>query len=134
MKPLFIDHETYQNFVLQQLQKHYSGGLLTLVSNDWPTISKLWITNLSYVTTWLFETYSLKCPCPRDSASMMRSYLLFLLTNPTIGITKWVDQLYRVPLYAIISGFEPNDIPGVGTFMTSFNVYGVLMKLISGLL
>ena len=120
MKPLFIDHETYQNFVLQQLQKHYSGGLLTLVSNDWPTISKLWITDLSYVTTWLFETYPLKGPCPRDPASMMRSYLLFLLTNPTIGITKWVDELYRVPLYAIISGFEPNDIPGVGTFYDFF--------------
>jgi len=51
---------------------------------------------------------------------MLRSYLLFLLTNPTIGITKWVDQLYRVPLYAILSGFEPGDIPGVGTFYDFF--------------
>ena len=51
---------------------------------------------------------------------MLRSYLLFLLTSPTIGITKWVDQLYRVPLYAILSGFEPGNIPGVGTFYDFF--------------
>lgn len=120
MKPLLVAHESYQNFLLEQLQEHYSGGILTLVSKDWPIISKLWITDLSYVTTWLFDTYSLKGPAPRDPASMLRSYLLFLLTSPTIGITKWVDQLYRVPLYAILSGFEPGDIPGVGTFYDFF--------------
>ncbi|WP_042316046.1 hypothetical protein [Desulfofarcimen acetoxidans] len=24
--------------------------------------------------------------------------------------------MYHVPLYAILSGFEPSDVPGVGTF------------------
>jgi hypothetical protein len=47
---------------------------------------------------------------------MLRSYLLFLLVRPEIGLTAWVDEMYRVPLYAILSGFEPGDIPGVGTF------------------
>jgi hypothetical protein len=42
------------------------------------------------------------------------------MTNPTIGITKWVDQLYRVPLYAILCGFEPSDVPGIGTFYDFF--------------
>jgi hypothetical protein len=58
------------------------------VNNDWPVIHKLWITDLSYVTTWLTDDYSNKGPAPRDPASMLQSYLLFLLTNPTIGITK----------------------------------------------
>ena len=120
MKPLLVVHESYQSFLVEQLQKHYSGGILTLVSKDWPIIYKLWITDLSYVTSYLYETYSFKGPAPRDPASMLRSYLLFLLTNPTIGITKWVDQLYRVPLYAILSGFEPGNIPGVGTFYDFF--------------
>ncbi len=120
VKPIFVTHESYQNFVIEQLQKHYSGGILTLVNKDWPIITKLWIADLSYTTTWLSETYSLKGPAPRDPASMLRSYLLFLLTNPTIGITKWVDQMHRVPLYAILSGFEPGDIPGVGTFYDFF--------------
>lgn len=121
MKPVFVTHESYQNFVLTQLKEHYSDGVLTLVSKDWPIITKLWISDFSYITTWLIDTYSTKGPLPRDPASMIRSYLLFLFTNPTIGITKWVDELYRVPLYAILSGFEPGDIPGVGTFYDFFD-------------
>ena len=120
MKPILLTHDSYQNFLIEQLQKHYSGGILTLVSNDWPIISKLWIADLSCISTWLYDTYPLKGPAPRDPASMFRSYLLFLLTNPTIGITKWVDELYRIPLYAILSGFEPGDVPGVGTFYDFF--------------
>ena len=120
VKPILVTHESYQDFVIEQLQKYYSGGILTLVNKDWPIIFKLWITDLSYTTTWLSETYSPIGPAPRDPASMLRSYLLFLLTNPTIGVTKWVDQLRRVPLYAILSGFNPGDIPGVGTFYDFF--------------
>lgn len=102
------------------LKEHYSGGILTLVNKDWAVIHKLWITDLSYVTTWLFDSYSNKGPKPRDPASMLRSYLLCLLTHPTLSITDWVDMLYRVPLYAILSGFEPNDVPGIGTFYDFF--------------
>jgi hypothetical protein len=120
MKPLVVPHESYQDFVMQNLKKHYSGGVLILLNKDWSVISKLWITDLSKTSTWLRSSYSNKGPAPRDPASMLRSYLLCLLTNPTIGITKWVDQLYRVPLYAILSGFEPGDIPGVGTFYDFF--------------
>ena len=121
VKPIFVVHESYQDFVLTQLNKYYSNGILTLVSKDWSIITKLWISDLSYTTTFISDTYSVKGPAPRDPASMLRSYLLFLFTNPTIGITKWVDELHRVPLYAILSGFEPGNIPGVGTFYDFFN-------------
>lgn len=121
MKPILIEHQDYKSFVLEQLKEHYSGiGVLCLVKADLTVISKLWMTDLSYTTSWLCHLYSAKGPAPRDPASMLRSYLLFLLTNPTIGITKWVDQMHRVPLYAILSGFEPKDIPGVGTFYDFF--------------
>jgi len=43
------------------------------------------------------------------------SYLLMLQVGQT-SITAWVDELRRVPLYAIISGFEPGHTPGIGTF------------------
>jgi len=120
MKPIFVSHSSYQDFVLYQLNEHYSDGILTLVSSDWPIITKLWITDISYIAPYLSDGYSVKGPPPRDPSSMLRSYILFLLTNPTIGITKWVDELHRVPLYAILSGFEPGDIPGVGTFYDFF--------------
>lgn len=118
MKPLFIPYQTYQDFVFFQLKEHYSDGILCLVKNDWPTIKKLWLSDLSATTSWLDDTYSdsSKGTKPRDPASMLRSYLLSLLVQPTKSITHWVDQLRRVPLYAILSGYEPGDTPGVGTF------------------
>ncbi|ACV62865.1 hypothetical protein Dtox_2031 [Desulfofarcimen acetoxidans DSM 771] len=87
---------------------------------DWPLISKLWITDLTKVATLLQDCYSVRGPVPRDPAAMLCSFLLFLLTKPEIGITAWVDEMYRVPLYAILSGFEPGDVPGVGTFYDFF--------------
>ncbi|AIQ14365.1 transposase [Paenibacillus durus] len=116
MKPSFVSHTDYQQFVFDRLRQHYSNGAAVLVRNDWPVIWKCYISDLSHTTSFLCEGYSAKGPAPRDPASMLRSYLLFLLVRPEIGLTKWVDELYRVPLYAILSGFEPGDIPGVGTF------------------
>lgn len=34
MKPVIKLHETYQSFVIEQLQQHYAGGLLVLVNKD----------------------------------------------------------------------------------------------------
>ena len=116
LKPTVIPHETYQDFVLAQLRRHFTGGPLVLANKDWHLISKLWITDLTEITTLLQDDYGRRGPAPRNPTSMFRSFLLFLLTKPEIGITAWVNELYRVPLYAILSGFVPGDVPGVGTF------------------
>jgi hypothetical protein len=120
MRPEFIPHASYQDFLLEQLRLHYSGGILVVHKDDWPLIAKLWITDLSPLTTLLRPHYDDKGPQPRDPASMFRSYLLYLLVRPEIGITDWVREMHRVPLYAILSGFHPGDIPGVGTFYDFF--------------
>lgn len=121
MKPVLVSHEEYQNFVMEQLQKHYSGnGILVLRNDMWPLITKLWMTDLTEITNQLSDSYGKTGPAPRDPASMLRCYLLLILTNPTMGITKWVNKLYKIPLYAILSGFEPNDVPGIGTFYDFF--------------
>jgi len=120
LKPSLIPHASYQDFVLEQLRLHYSGGILLIHKDDWPLIAKLWITDLSPLTTLLRPHYDDKGPEPRDPASMFRSYLLYLLVRPEIGITDWVREMHRVPLYAILSGFPPGDIPGVGTFYDFF--------------
>ena len=121
LKPIITPHEVYQDFVIQQLRLHYSGGILTLVHKDWPIITKLWITDLTGIATMLQDSYSARGPEPRDPSAMLRSFLLFLLTNSEKGITDWVDELHRVPLYAILSGFEPGNTPGVGTFYDFFS-------------
>jgi hypothetical protein len=120
MKPIFIPHSSYQDFVLTQFQLHYSGGILVIHKDHWPLIAKLWITDLSPVTILLRPLYDLKGSKPRDPASMLRSYLLNLLVRPELSTTKWVTELHTVPLYAILSGFEPGDLPGVGTFYDFF--------------
>src|SRR5699024_1931279 len=120
LKPVFVPHATYQDFVLNQLQEHYSGGILTLVNSDWPIITKLWMTDLSEITKMIGDTYGKRGPVPQDPASMMRSYLLLLLTHPTLSDTKWVDRLKRVTIYAILSVIEPENTPGIGTFYAWF--------------
>ena len=121
MKPRIVPHEKYQQFVLEQLSLHYGGPLFVLRNSDWPRIARLWITDLSSITSLLTYSYSSKGPKPRDPASIMRAFLCFLMTRPEIGLTAWVEEMHRVPLYAIVSRFNPNDIPGVGTFYDFFH-------------
>jgi len=120
LKPTLIPHSSYQDSVLLRLREHYSGQIFTIPDKDWPLIAKFWMTDLSAITTLLRDSYAAKGPKPRDPASMLRSYLLFLMTNPEIGLTEWINEMQRVPYYAILSGFEPGDFPGVGTFYDFF--------------
>lgn len=120
LKPVLIQHHFYQDSIIHRLRQHYSGGVFVIVNDDWPLVAKLWMTDLSYITTLLQNAYDAKGPQPRDPASMLRSYLLFLMTNPEIGVTEWINEMKRIPYYAILSGFEPGDLPGVGTFYDFF--------------
>lgn len=128
LKPVFIPHADYQAFVLQQLHTHYGPGVV-LISKDWPLAVKLWMTDLSAITTLLEDSYSDQGPLPRDPASMLRSFLLFLMTHPEKGLTEWVNIMHRTPIYAILSGFPLDDIPGVGTFYDFFpRLWGAVDK------
>ena len=120
LKPVLIPHPVYQDSVIERLRQYYSGGTFVIANDDWPLVQKLWMTDLSYITTLLQDCYDAKGPQPRDPDSMLRSYLLFLMTKPEVGITEWINEMIRIPYYAIISGFEPGDIPGVGTFYDFF--------------
>jgi hypothetical protein len=119
LKPVLISHATYQDFVLQQLRMNFGPGIV-IVNKDWPLVTKLWMTDLSRITSILHDLYSARGPQPRDPASMLRSFLVFLMTNPEKGLTEWVNVMKRTPIYAILSGFELQDIPGVGTFYDFF--------------
>ena len=46
---------------------------------------------------------------------MLRSLLAMVLCR-FFSIDDWVDLMRSQPFYAIISGFDPNNVPGVGTF------------------
>lgn len=119
LKPTLVPHSDYQAFVLQQLQSSFGPGVV-LISKDWPLAVKLWMTDLSTITSLLMDEYSNRGPEPRDPASLFRSYLVLLMTNPAMGITEWINEMKRTPIYAILSGFDFDDLPGVGTFYDFF--------------
>ena len=62
---------------------------------------------------------------PRDPLSMLRSLILMTLLRFT-GIDKWVKETRFVQLYAILCGFEPGDVPGVGTY------YDFMRRIVDG--
>jgi hypothetical protein len=46
---------------------------------------------------------------------LLRSWLLMLECHIT-SVESWVQRLHEQPFYALLSGFEPTVVPGVGTF------------------
>ena len=46
---------------------------------------------------------------------MLRSWLVMLECQIT-SLDAWVDRMRSEPFYALLSGFAPNHVPGVGTF------------------
>ena len=115
-------HQDFQNFIIEQLGIHYFQtnlhGTVLLFHHE---LAKVWITDLSQVYKILAPQYSGKKGAPpRDPVDMFRSLLLMELTHAK-SVDDWVKALKAIPLWAIYSGFVPDDIPGVGTFYNFMN-------------
>ncbi|MDY3908121.1 MAG: hypothetical protein SOZ48_00055 [Eubacterium sp.] len=107
-------HADYQNFVVTNLRKYYPNPD-ALARSTWSIIERFWNLDLSFTDTFLATKYSKFGPAPRTPSCMQRSYLLSIDFKVT-SLTEWAAQLKINPLYAILSGFEVGDTPGVGTF------------------
>ena len=110
-------HADYQNFVVTNLRKYYPDAL---ARSTWDIIERFWNLDLSFTNTFMADKYSKFGPAPRTPSCMQRSYLLSIDFKVT-SITEWAAQLKINPLYAILSGFEPGNTPGVGTFYDFIN-------------
>ena len=112
-------HTDYQNFVVSNLRKYYPDPD-SIARSTWDIIDRFWNLDLSFTDSYMQSKYSKYGPAPRTPSCMQRSYLLsidFKVSSPT----DWAAQLKINPLYAILSGFEFGDTPGVGTFYDFFN-------------
>lgn len=107
-------HADYQNFVLENLRKYYPNPD-SIARSTWDIIDRFWNLDLSYTDEFMRSKYSVFGPAPRTPSCMQRSYLLSIDFKVT-SLTDWAAQLKINPLYAILSGFEVGDTPGVGTF------------------
>ena len=107
-------HADYQNFVIENLRKYYTDPD-ALARSTWDIIERFWYLDLSDTDVLLADKYSGFGPAPRTPSCMQRSYLLSIDFKVS-SITEWAAQLKINPLFAILSGFQVGDTPGVGTF------------------
>jgi hypothetical protein len=112
-------HSAYQNFVVSRLRKYYPVPD-KIARSTWDIIDRFWNLDLSYTDEFSKDKYSVFGPKPRTSSCMQRSILLSIDFKVT-SFTDWAAQLKINPLYAILSGFEFGDTPGVGTFYDFIN-------------
>ena len=112
-------HSTYQNFVVENLRKYYPNPD-SISRSTWDIIDRFWNLDLAYTDELMRSRYSVFGPKPRTPSCMQRSYLLSIDFKVT-SLTDWAAQLKINPLYAILSGFEVGDTPGVGTFYDFLN-------------
>lgn len=77
------------------------------------TLELLDLTGLRPLVQQLYSpTLGAPAKAPED---MLRSLLVMVLSG-VFSIDVWVDMLRSEPFYAVVSGFDPQDVPGVGTF------------------
>lgn len=112
-------HAAYQNFVIENLRKYYPDPC-AIPRSAWDIIERFWALDLSYTDELLRSKYSVFGSKPRTPSCMQRSYLLSI-DFKVYSLTDWAAQLKINPLYAILSGFEFGDTPGVGTFYDFLN-------------
>ncbi|MEW6609442.1 MAG: hypothetical protein AB1414_18690 [bacterium] len=85
-------------------------------------IVKVFLLDFSPAKEILWSLYSQKPRGKKSRAPIAMLHSLILMTFLKIhSISAWVSQLKVFPLLAIISGFNPNDVPGVGTFYDFIN-------------
>ncbi len=112
-------HSAYQDFLLDQLRKYYPVPDF-FSHSTWDIIDRFWNLDLSFTDEFMWDKYSVFGPKPRTPSCMQRSFL-FSIDFKVTSLTDWAAQLKINPLYAILSGFEFGDTPGVGTFYDFLN-------------
>lgn len=113
MIPSFFSHKQYMRFVRNQVRNH--GGLRS-THRHIQVWHKLKATNLDSAYALLTPLYVAGKGCPaRHPVCMLRSCLAMMLCGVT-SFDVWVQMMRDEAFYALISGFHPQKVPGVGTF------------------
>lgn len=113
MVPPLFRHKHYVRFVRHKAKGY--GGLRT-EHRHYQVWLKLKETNLDAAYPLLSGLYSADRGClARPPTCMLRSCLAMTLCGET-SFDKWVALMRDEPFYALISGFDPVQVPGVGTF------------------
>ena len=113
MLPPLVTHKQYLRFVRKQARRHRA---LRTDHRHFPVWRKLQRTNLDALYPCLAALYSSdQGRLARQPTCMFRSWVAMIECGVT-SVSVWVPMMHDDPFYAIVSGFDPHDIPGVGTF------------------
>ena len=108
-----MSHQEYESFVKKMLKRHYTFRKIPILHEHiWQL---LFLVDLSFILPILKGSYSEIGCKSNDPQAMLRSLIAMTLCGVT-AIEKWVANMRSFPYYAIISGFDPDDVPGIGTF------------------
>jgi hypothetical protein len=111
-------HSTWLTFVVQQFSKlARSMDLSTRLLDHLEIVLALALLDLEPARPTLDTCYAQRLGGrkPRDPVAMLRSFVLMGLLGIT-SFNKFVKRLRRRVELAVLCGFAPDDIPGVGTF------------------
>lgn len=113
-------HAAYQDTFVSEFLNLFPNPF-AVPKHTWDIIVKFWYPGLSETDTIMQEFYSLTGkPATRFPSCLLRSYLLSIVLKAN-SITEWCRLLKITPLYAILSGFNADDTPDVGTFYDFFH-------------
>ena len=114
-------HESYLSFIVEELDSIYKDKTFLKTFYLEPII---WcsLVDLTETEELLKHRYSSspRGRKPRNPSDMLRS-LMLMHYNHISSVDQWVYTLKTTPILAILSGFSPNNVPGVGTFYDFFN-------------
>ncbi|MCD4665882.1 MAG: hypothetical protein K8R68_11485 [Bacteroidales bacterium] len=113
-------HEQYKVFVKENLTKLFSRNEIKSIVRFAPFIARFFQLNLDYLRELLIPTYNKPNNKPTDPTALFRSLLLMTMVKEK-SITEWVVKLNDNKVYAILSGFDTDKLPGVGTFYDFIN-------------
>ena len=108
-------HSAYQHFLRSWVPVLWAGNPSRVESFAKP-LSKLWLLDLDPAIP-LLKPHFPDCgrPAEFDPVDLLRS-LILMADQKVSGITQWVSMLRSDRVLAVLSGFEPGNTPGVGTF------------------
>lgn len=108
-------HYQYQQFLRGWIPLLWAGDPRRVESFAEP-LTKVWLLDLDPAISLLSQKYpSFGRPVEFEPVDLLRS-LILMSDLKVFGITEWVDKLRSDKLLAVLSGFDPNKTPGVGTF------------------
>lgn len=108
-------HSAYQHFLQSWVPALWAANPSRLESFA-KSLSKLWLLDLDPAIPLLMPHFpDAGRPVEFDPVDLLRS-LVLMADQKVSGITQWVSMLRSDRVLAVLSGFEPGNTPGIGTF------------------